>query len=384
MQEHLHKLRILVTARHPVGGIRTFMRYVYGRFDRQKYQFIFILPLSTELATLKKDLHGVDAKWITIDPQKSIQELLKEIWRNIHKADIVHSHGFTAMILSSFPALLSRKPHIFTSHDVLNEKQFLNVKGRLKKLILGICLHMPDRLHSVSHDAQENLLSFFPGLREKSNRLVIVPNGIDIERFCIEDRINWHKELALPKDTFLIGFFGRFMSQKGFRFLVEAIEILSRDNSLISKPLVLAFGQGGFVREEQALIREKHLESFFCFLPFQENPAKAMRGVDVIAMPSLWEAYGLVAAEAMVAGVPIIGTDCIGLREVLRETPAKIIPSANSKALAEAVVTEMRHPTKLEFERFRKDAATRFSANHTAIKLQTIINSLWEKEYMRH
>jgi glycosyltransferase involved in cell wall biosynthesis len=105
-----------------------------------------------------------------------------------------------------------------------------------------------------------------------------------------------------------------------------------------------------------------------------------MKGVDVIVMPSLAEAYGLLAAEAMVAGVPIIGTDCIGLREVLRDTPAMIVPAADSKALAEAIIAEIESPNKKKMEQFRGKAAQRFNVTHQVTSLKLLINELVNKK----
>ena len=48
--------RILLVVRWPVGGIRTFMRYVYSRFDPLKYKFTIVAPEVEELRTLLKDL----------------------------------------------------------------------------------------------------------------------------------------------------------------------------------------------------------------------------------------------------------------------------------------------------------------------------------------
>ena len=89
---------------------------------------------------------------------------------------------------------------------------------------------------------------------------------------------------------------------------------------------MLCFGWGGFIREEQVEIKRRGLENNFHFLPFQENPARAIRGVDVVVMPSLWEACPLLPMEVLVAGVPVIGTDCVGMREVLLDTPARVVP----------------------------------------------------------
>ena len=86
-------------------------------------------------------------------------------------------------------------------------------------MILGMCFHFVDTIHSVSHGAQDNLLFYFPRLRKQTSKLVVIPNGIETKRFFIDDREDWRKQLDLSKGTFLIGFFGRFMAQKGFKYL---------------------------------------------------------------------------------------------------------------------------------------------------------------------
>jgi len=381
MQEGpLRKIHILVTARHPVGGIRTFMRYVYKRFDKRLFRFTFIVPDNSELKALQQDLTDIGPDWNILPDNYPVKDFIFWFQRHLKQAHVIHAHGYTALIYSVLQSKLYGKPVILTSHDVFNENQFTGTTGRIKKHILGLCFQFVNQIHSVSNDAQDNMTAFFPWLTNKQDKLVIVPNGIEIERFFIEDGIEWRQELKLEKNTFLIGFFGRFMSQKGFKFLIEAVEILShKQDEVEGKPLVLAFGWGGFIREEQAVIKEKGLSKYFRFMPFQDNPARAMRGLDVIVMPSLWEACPLQPMEAMVAGVPIIGTDCIGLREVLKDTPARVIPKGDSKALADAILEEMQAPSKREMELFREEAARRFNVEKQARAIEKLIKEAAQK-----
>ena len=76
-------------------------------------------------------------------------------------------------------------------------------------------------------------------------------------------------ELGIDPHTFLVGFFGRFMAQKGFRTLVDAIGLLQRaqDTPNIT---VLAVGSGGFIREDKDYIQGLGLA-----LPF---PVYGLRG----------------------------------------------------------------------------------------------------------
>ena len=83
--------------------------------------------------------------------------------------------------------------------------------------------------------------------------MIAIPNGIEVEPFLHAEERDLRGELGLPPETFLIGFLGRFMSQKGFRYLVDALEQVKEHNLLKEPLLSLTFGQpdDGFIREEK-------------------------------------------------------------------------------------------------------------------------------------
>jgi glycosyltransferase involved in cell wall biosynthesis len=98
-----------------------------------------------------------------------------------------------------------------------------------------------------------------------------------------------------------------------------------------------------------------------------------LKGLDVVAIPSVSEAGPLLPMEAMVAGVPIIGTDCIGLREVLRDTPSRMVRAANSVELANAIEAEMRNPSTAEARAFAPQARSRFDVRQQAGRMEEVI-----------
>jgi glycosyltransferase involved in cell wall biosynthesis len=366
------KTKVLLVIRWPVGGIRTFVRYVYRNFDRNKWQFTIIAPEMDEMKILIDDLHEFDVAYLPVrempnDWTSCFGKMFQSVSRQlvIKKYDLIHSHGFTSGMCSAIPAFLLRTPHLMTSHETLNDKQFDDLKGKTRLIGMKFLFMLIDKVHSVSYDAQDNLLKYFPHLMRKG-KCIVIPNGIEIRRFLEAERRDFRTELYLSDEVFLIGFLGRFMAPKGFRYLVDAIDILREVTDLPKKPLVLNFGEGGFIREEKQAIKVRGLEEFFRFMPFTPNVAKTLKGLDVVVMPSLSEACGLLAMEAMVCGTPLIGTDCIGLREILRNTPAIMVPKANSIALAQALRQEILANHKNEFMLFKQSAVDRFCASKTS------------------
>ena len=372
------KRKILLVVCMPVGGIRTFIRYVYRRFDPDLWNFTILAPAVSELRVLIDDLSALNVRYVPISvnpsPVSIALKVTSELMRG--KYALVHSHGFTSGVCSALSAKLSHTPHLLTSHDVINENQFIGTKGKFKKLMICKLLGLIDIIHSVSNDAENNLLSHFPSLDLGKGRCIVIFNGIDIERF--RDRVprDLRSELGLDEKVFFIGFLGRFMSQKGFRYLVDAIDLLLLDKELPKCPVVLTFGYGGFIREEKQAVQKRGLEKHFHFLPFEPNVACTIKGLDVVVMPSLWEACPLLPMETLVCATPLIASGCIGLREVVQGTPTKVVPKADSAGLAQALVNEIRICSKESFEEYRTEAVTRFDVNRTYLEIENLYNHM--------
>ncbi|HVQ13481.1 MAG TPA: glycosyltransferase family 4 protein [Vicinamibacterales bacterium] len=368
------KKHVLLIARHPVGGIRTYFRYVFGRADFADCAFTLITPRSDFRDTAASTFEGKELTYIEVEEKTGA--LARETWRQLRRGrfDLVHSHGFTAGAEAAVPACMLRVPHLMTAHDVLFESQFAGLSGRVKHGVLNWLYSGIDGIHAVSEDCAQNVKHFMPAIR--AERLHPVLNGIDVQRFARARSRDLRSELKVDDGRLLVGFFGRFMAQKGFRYLVDAVEILKKDQTLKRRPLVVTFGAGGFVREEMSAIRERRLEDSFVNLPFTTDTAAAMKGVDIVAMPSLWEACGLVAMEALAAGMPLIGTTCIGLREVLRGTPAMAVPPEDGNALADALRRFIEAPSAASFQQYQPLAIERFDSRLAAEGLRALYDQL--------
>jgi glycosyltransferase involved in cell wall biosynthesis len=368
--------RVLLVVRHPVGGIRTFFDYVYRNFDSGRFRFALLAPELPETRILLQDLKSLGIEYLPSDPQVSAAALTRRVVAVLRTEhfDLLHSHGFTSTVCATPGALLRGVPHVASCHDVFTQKQFEGIRGWAGKAVLTAALLTTRRVHCVTHSARDNLLQYLRGLRPRASLLSVIPNGIDTSRFRCAERRDLRAELGLREDSFLIGFFGRFMSQKGFRYLIDALELLRSDHRLPKRPFVISFGVAdGYYREEQARVARKGLSESVYFLPFVPNIAASLKGLDVVAMPSLWEACGLLAMEALVAGVPLVGTDCVGLSEVLADTPAAVVPPADGAALYEAIKREMISPTVATARAFAASAAARYEVRDRALALEQLL-----------
>jgi D-inositol-3-phosphate glycosyltransferase len=110
-----------------------------------------------------------------------------------------------------------------------------------------------------------------------------------------------------PSGPVTIGAIGRFHEQKGFDILVDAFVASDHQNAIL-----LLVGDGP---DKNNLLKKAKGNTRIVFLPPIDNPASAMSLCDVIAMPSRWEPYGLVAIEAMAARKPVFCSNVDGLKE---------------------------------------------------------------------
>ena len=303
---------ILLTARWPVGGIRSYFRYVYGCEVFRNCRFTLLCPSAVVDKTLEKEFPT--GAFEVVGVKGNLTNLGREIRRAARSGafDLVHSHGCGSGVVSSIALLGQAIPHLVTAHDVFQEGQFYGLRGKLKREIMGKALARCDRVLAVSDDCRQNTLEYLSAL--PAQNVVTIRNGIDTDAYRHQEKCGLRRDLGLDASEYLVGFFGRFMSQKGFRSLIEAMAILRERAELRCQPRVVAFGWGEFIREDQAYMSQRGLESYFLFQPFATNMNAVLRSVDLVVMPSLWEACGLLAMETLCAGTPLISSDCIGKR----------------------------------------------------------------------
>lgn len=368
-------MEVIVFARHPSGGIRTYFYYVYGDDSLQRDTFKLVAPKSESLQTLVKPLDNVS---VIAETSESLIPLAFTLIREVLKAkpDLVHSHGFTAGLIAALPLWLLRVPHIITTHDVFMPGQFGGIAGRISKWLMGRLFGLASLVNPVGEDAARNFRETFPALAAKG-KVIPVTNGIKTSVFQGDDVRNLRNEAGIPDDALVVGFFGRFMAQKGFGLLVNAVERWNETHR--DKPLhVCCFGWGGFIREEQADIESRELTPFFHFFPSTDAMGAAIRGVDAVVMPSKWEACPLLPMEVMVSGRPLIASKCIGMNEVVTGSPALMFEVGSTQQLLEQLERFQSGQSDIQaaFDDYRSVATKRFDVSHTSRKLKHVLEQV--------
>lgn len=147
-----------------------------------------------------------------------------------------------------------------------------------------------------------------------SERVHLIHNGFDVAEFDARPSA----PLAQRKPgEIVIGTAGRLTAQKGQHLLIEAAALL-RDESPAAPPFrVLIAGTGELETELKAQVKRLGLADRVDFLGFVTDMKAFHQSIDIFALPSLWEGFGFVLAEAMSMELPVAAFDVSSIPEVV-------------------------------------------------------------------
>jgi len=141
----------------------------------------------------------------------------------------------------------------------------------------------------------------------------------------------------------IIGFAGRIAEDKGFEYLIKAMEILVKKGQKI-KLLVAgprdAVGEKSYVKKIDNLVSSARLDIKFMRAIHPDKMTDFYLQIDCLVLPSInrTEAFGMVQVEAMKCGVPVIASDLPGVRIPVRLTHnGEIVPPGDPEALARTI-----------------------------------------------
>jgi glycosyltransferase involved in cell wall biosynthesis len=372
---------VLVAARWPVGGIRTHLGYNHPALAEAGHRCTFVVPDDASLPALRETVAGADVVPVPTKGRDC------PMWRTLRplvtsgQYSLVHAHGFTAAAHASLACLGTDTPLLVTLHEPVRDAQFAGLVGSAKRWLLGQALARAAAVVVVSDDSRVNLLRYFPNLRRRAAAIHTIPNGIDTDRFADDagpEITPLREQLGLDDETILVGFLGRFMPEKGFPLLLDAAERLAKYGGVPRFHLV-AFGSGDYRREYARRVEESELGRHVTLRDFVPDVRPVLDQLDLVVTPSLWEASSLISMEAMCAGVPVLGSDCPGLREVLRGTPSRTVKAGCVASLETGLRQALARPWYAEASAYAAAARRRYDNRHSSRRLVELYSSLAER-----
>lgn len=289
-----------------LGGIeQSFMDYSSALVGQGQQVTSLVHPKSAILPELKAKNLPVEAisNWGIWDPiaTHQITRLLKTI-----KPDVVIAHGGRAA------ALLKKA-----------------AGGEVK--VVGVChngsirrMLQCDMLFTVTEALRQQVIQ----AGYDAHAVHSIPNMISLPDHSPSLPKTW-------KNPPVIGTLGRFVEKKGFVYFIEALRILQLKG--VACQAILA-GDGEEAGHLKDYAQQTGVSNILTFPGWAKDKTAFFEAIDIFCLPSLEESFGIVLLEAFNHGVPVVGTECEGPKEIIeRNHNGLLVPCHNAEALAAAL-----------------------------------------------
>lgn len=253
-----------------------------------------------------------------LNPIKLIS--IKKEFKKLGLDTVVINHPGDLKI-SAHAAHLAQIPHI-----VYRRGSAIPIKDRLlnRYIFKNWITHILTNSIATKNTIIEHNSNLFP-----VEKIKVIYNPIDIEEF-----LNRSHSTVIPlfKDTLIIGSVGRLAPQKNQHFLIDLSRKLKEKNVLHK---IYIGGTGSLEEELRNYSKQQGTENEVVFLGFLDNVKNLIMDIDVFMLPSLWEGFGYVLAEASLCKKPIIAFDVSSNPElVLDNQTGYLIPVNDVEATA--------------------------------------------------
>jgi glycosyltransferase involved in cell wall biosynthesis len=195
-------------------------------------------------------------------------------------------------------------------------------------------------VYAVSPSAMRHFLDLYRDMLAPDTRLAVIPNGVDTDAFTVsaERRILARQQLGLPPDALVLGSVARLSAQKRPQALLALFARLAAQFPQLYLVLV---GTGPLEAMLRLQAQQTGLQDRVVFAGFQQAIELLMPAFDLHLLLSKNEGFGIATIEAMACGVPAVGTDVPGTRDILHDSEGGLLLPLGDEAAACAAVAQL-------------------------------------------
>ncbi|WP_068699429.1 glycosyltransferase [Paenibacillus yonginensis] len=273
--------------------------------------FVVQLISMIEPAAYLEELTAMGVGVLTLGMRKGVPDpravfRLRRLVRSF-RPDVVHSHMVHANLLARVTRLFVRMPVLACTAHSIHEG------GRIRTWLYRLTDRMCDVMTNVSQEAVNRYVTIKASPPDK---IRLMPNGIDMERFCFSARARMQIRQKLGVEgRFVWLAVGRLAPEKDYQTMLGAFSEVCRS---FPQTMLLIAGIGPEEAELKRYCETAGLGEQVRFLGLRTDIPELMHGADAYLMSSKWEGLPMVLLEAGASGLPIVATDAGGNREIVQ------------------------------------------------------------------
>jgi glycosyltransferase involved in cell wall biosynthesis len=301
----MNKKKILHIISDSKGGAGKIMEDVLVGISSEFQTSLLVLDNGSWLDIKKLEIHNIRVQLWGVEKHKDIL-LAVSLFRFIktNKPDIVHVHLFPTLYLVALCSLfLKNIKFVYTEHAAVNNRHNRKWLRPIEKIIYG-------RFHFVIAVSNSVGKMLEPWIEHKG--IIVVNNGIDMNKTIENSKNNWIRRKY--KDKVIVSMVARFDEGKDFETVIDAVSIL--DN----KYQLLLIGDGKNFLKVGDYIIKKEASDKVEMLGYRKDVLDILRQSDLSVLSSAAEGLGLVILESVSLNVPCIGSNVLGIKDVLADT----------------------------------------------------------------
>jgi L-malate glycosyltransferase len=245
---------------------------------------------------------------------------------------ILHTYGFYPNVFAIPTARFAGVPVIIGSVRDIGDI-WTPWQHRVQK----VCLRLADHIIVNAEAIKRDLLN--RGYR--TERLTVIPNGIDCERFLVPHTGQTvRRELNIPPDAPVVGVLARLTRIKGHEYFIRAAALIA---ARVPQVRLLIVGDTNVNKEYRAELKQLTmklgLQDRVIFTGFRLDVSELLPVLSVSVLPSLGlEGLSNSLLESMAAGLPVVATRVGGSPEIVEDgVCGLLVPPADAEALAGAI-----------------------------------------------
>lgn len=281
--------------------------------------------------------------------------IYRDYVRSWGNPDVLHAHCvFNGGLLAARISAETGIPYVITEHSTAFARKLVSRRQAVSALptIRGAKARM-----AVSEPFVELLNDFFGA---DSPGWTYVPNIVD-ERFFTGQISTGRKKSG----TYQFASVGLMTPKKGQDVLLRAFAKAFRGDAEVA---LLLGGDGPMLHDLRSLARALFVESQVRFVGrlARQEIKDLLASSDAFVLPSLVETFGVVAAEALALGVPVIATRSGGPESIVGAGDGILVPPGDEDALAQAMADIKTGEIEFDAQEIRSRCHARFSGSSIA------------------
>lgn len=362
------------------GGAETVFSCLLSHFNTEKFGTTVISERDDELYASVIKTHAKHKSFIKVNSSSA-----SDVWNKIkiklslclpeslvrkmfikgnYDVEIAFCEGYATKIIGN-SSKHNCKKIAWVHTDVVNYPWSEAVYGSAEKE--KKCYENFDAIVCVSQTMKDAFVKKY-GMAEKVH---VLYNPIDFQKVIEKSNETCEFELGNGMKFILAG---SFKPIKGYDRFVKVCKRLKTDGYNFS---VMIMGSGPEKEKIKSAVKESKLENIIKITSFQPNPYKYIKKSDVFVCCSYAEGYSTAVSEAVALNIPVITTECSGMREIFGDKECGIICENSEDGIYFAMKKVLNQPLLLKrFSEQEKMRAKDFSLESRIKAIEDFIESV--------